>query len=59
MTTLKLIKCKCDHCRFKAKSARGLKTHIGHMHKDPEKLVEYTPAIQIYICAFCEHFLQQ
>ena len=56
MTKLKLIKYKCDHCSFEAKSTRGLKTHRGHMHKDAEKLVEYSPEIQIYICAFCENY---
>ena len=55
VTKLKLIKYKCDHCSFEAKSARGLKTHIGHMHKDQEK-VKHNPEIQIYICVFCEHF---
>ena len=52
---LTLIKYKCDHCSFEAKSARGLKTHKGHMHKDQDNLVEYSPEIQIYICAFCEN----
>ena len=28
---------KCKLCDFKAKSSRGLKTHIGHMHKYNER----------------------
>ena len=36
MTKLILLKYKCDHCMFEAKSVRGLKTHIGHMHKDKD-----------------------
>ena len=52
MTKLKLIKYKCDHYSFEAKSARGLKTHIGYKHKDQAKFVEYTPKIQIYICLY-------
>ena len=35
--------------------ATGLKTHRGHMHKDAETL-EYSPEIQIHICAFCENY---
>ena len=30
----------CDLCEFKAKSFRGLKTHIGHMHKVNERNTE-------------------
>ena len=36
ITKLILLKYKCDHCTFEAKSVRGLKTHIGHMHKDKD-----------------------
>ena len=36
MTKLILLKYKCDQCMFEAKSVRGLKTHIGHMHKDKD-----------------------
>ena len=28
---------KCVFCKFKAKSSRGLKTHIGYMLKDNER----------------------
>ena len=31
---------KCKLCDFKAKSSRGLKTHIGHMHKYNEQNTE-------------------
>ena len=31
-------KYKCDHCDFESKSLRGLKTHIGHKHKELEDL---------------------
>ena len=31
---------KCELCEFKAKSSRGLKTHIGHMHKNNERNIE-------------------
>ena len=47
---------KCDHCSFEAESARGLKTHIGPMHKDQEK-AEHNPEIQIYICVFVNIFI--
>ena len=52
----RLIKYKCDHCSFEANSNRGKKTHRWHMHKDAEKLVEYSPEKLIYKCAFCESY---
>ena len=30
----------CELCEFKAKSSRGLKTHIGQMHKVNERNTE-------------------
>ena len=56
ITKLKLIKYKCDHCMFEAKSMRGIKTHTGHMHKDLKETVESTHAIQIYKCTLCDYF---
>jgi hypothetical protein len=29
---------KCAHCNFESKYKRGLKTHMGHKHKDPEDI---------------------
>ena len=56
MIKLELIKYKCDHCLFEAKSKRGLKTHMGHMHKDQEKTDKSPHEIEIFKCAHCEHF---
>ena len=41
LSKLTLLKYKCDHCMFEAKSVIVLKTHIGHMHKDKD-LSEHT-----------------
>jgi hypothetical protein len=44
----------CEHCKFKAKSNRGLKTHMGHIHKKDavKDIVVYKS--KVYTCAICE-----
>ena len=43
-----------EHCKFKAKPNRGLKTHMGHIHKkdDVKDIVVYKS--KVYTCAICE-----
>ena len=43
----------CEHCKFKAKSNRGLKTHMGHIHKKDavKNIVVYKS--KVYTCAIC------
>ena len=47
MIKLELIKYKCDHCLFQAKSKRGPKTQMGQMHKDQERTDKSPHEIEI------------
>ena len=56
MVKLELMKYKCVHCMFEAKSIRGIRTHPGNMHKNLEETFESTHVIQMYKCILCDYF---
>ena len=47
MIKLELIRYKCDQWLFQGKSKRGLKIHMGQMHKDKEKTDKSPHEIEI------------